>query len=145
MIIAIVIISGGLAGVMVVLNNTVYASANPMVAKQMQAVAEEMMEEILLKPYAVSGTAPVNTLKACSAAPSRSAFDDVLDYNGYQTTGICDIDGAAIAGLEGHNLAVTVTSGPWQTIASTLTVQVTVTRSGQSISLNGLRTGYAEP
>ncbi|MBS1228573.1 MAG: hypothetical protein H6R17_1850 [Proteobacteria bacterium] len=145
MVMAIVIISVGLAGVLLALNTAVKASADPLIHKQMLAVAEEMMEEILLKPYAVSGTAPINLLKTCDGAspPSRVDFDDVRDYAGYQTTGICDIDGAAVAGLGAYSLSVTVVSTDWQGIAGTLLITVDVRHDGEMLSLDGWRTGYA--
>lgn len=143
MIIAIVIISVGLAGVLLAYTTTVRFSADPLIRKQMQAIGDEMMEEILLKPYAVTGTAPTNAPTTCSAVPSRTAFDDVSDYNNFQTTGICDIDGGAITGLTGYNLKVTVASGTWQGVANTLTIKVTVSHGTESMSFVGWRTGYA--
>lgn len=144
MIIAIVIISVGLAGVMLAFNS-VRASADPLIRKQMLAVAEEMMEEILLKPYAVSGTTPTNGATTCgTAASDRSGFDDVGDYNNYQTSGICFIDGTAVTGLEAYAVNVTVASVTWQGVAATLQIVVTVTHGNDSISLTGWRTPYAQ-
>jgi len=147
MVIAIVIISFGLAGVLMAFSVAVKSSADPLIHKQMLAVAEEMMEEILLKPFEVSGTAPVNSLKTCgdTPPPSRELFDDVSDYADYATTGICDIEGASVAGLGGYDVSVLVTSVTWQTIPNTLQVTVTVTRHGTSemLTLVGWRTGYA--
>jgi len=154
MVMAIVIISVGLAGVLLALNTAVKASADPLVHKQMLAVAEEMMEEILLKPYAVSGTAPSNSATACTGASpaSRVSFDDVSDYAGYQTTAICDIDGAAVAGLATYSLRVTVdpaaslgsaASGGLLDSGKVKEITVTVTRGAETISLNGWRTWYA--
>jgi MSHA pilin protein MshD len=147
MVIAIVIVGVGLAGVLTAFNNTVKSSADPLIHKQMLAVAEEMMEEVLLKPFAVNGTAPVNSLKGCGSAapPSRAAFDDVSDYNNYSTTGICDIDGAAVAGLSGYNISVAVGNAALGGIAasSVLKVTVTVTHGAESIVLAGWRTNYA--
>jgi MSHA pilin protein MshD len=57
MIVAIVILGVGLAGVLTAFSTTVKSSADPMLNKQMLAIAEGMLEEILLKPYAAgSGT-----------------------------------------------------------------------------------------
>jgi MSHA pilin protein MshD len=147
MVIAIVIVGVGLAGVLTAFNNTVKSSADPLIHKQMLAVAEEMMEEVLLKPFAVNGAAPVNTLKSCGGAtpPSRAAFDDVSDYNNYSTTGICDIDGATVAGLGGYNISVAVGNAALAGIAaaSVLKVTVTVTHGSETIALAGWRTNYA--
>lgn len=144
MIVAMVIISVGLAGVLLTFNTVVKSSADPMIQKQMVAVAEELLEEILLKPYAPAGTAPTNGLAACGAAPAvRTAFDDVRDYDQYQTSGICDVDGDAVAGLESYGVSVSVSVASWQGVAGTLRIEVTVTRGGESFSLTGWRTPYA--
>lgn len=134
MIFAIVIIGVGLAGILAAFNTTVRSSADPMIQKQMQVIAEEMLEEILLKPYAVAAGA----IAGCD----RSAADDVRDYNGYSQA-ICDIDGTAVAGLAGYNVTVAVDSVNWQGIANTLRVTVTVTRGTESLGLIGWRTDYA--
>jgi MSHA pilin protein MshD len=144
MVVAMVIIGVGLAGVLLTFNTVVKSSADPMIQKQMVAVAEELMEEILLKPHAVAGTAPTNALAACGAAPAvRSGFDDVRDYHLYQTTGVCDVDGDAVAGLETYSVSVSVSSASWLGIADSLRIEVTVTRAGESFRLTGWRTPYA--
>lgn len=147
MVVAIVIIGVGLAGVLTAFNINVRSSADPLVRKQMLAVAEEMLEEILLKPFAVSGAAPANAPVACgSAGAARTAFNDVRDYAGYATTGICDIDGNAVAGLGGFNLAVatnaaaSLTDGV--TAVTSVRVAVTVTRGAETLTLVGWRTDY---
>jgi MSHA pilin protein MshD len=146
MIIAIVIIGVGLAGVLTAFNINVRSSADPMVRKQMLAAADELLEEILLKPFAVSGVAPVNALVACGAAgAARTAFDDVRDYAGYATTGICDIDGAAVAGLGTYDLAVAITTPnltDGTTAVASLRVAVTVTHGTEALTLVGWRTNY---
>lgn len=136
MVIAIVIIGIGLAGVLAAFNTTVKSSADPMIRKQMLAVAEEMMEEILLKPY--DNTTATGTISGCN----RSAADDVRDYGGY-SQGVCDIDGTAVTGLSGYTVAVAVDLVTWQTLADTLRITVTVSQGGESISLVGWRTDYA--
>ncbi len=162
MVIAIVIISVGLAGVLMAFSVAVKSSADPLIHKQMLAVAEEMMEEILLKPFEVSGTAPDNLLKKnCGGAspPTRETFDDISDYGGnkpnhvgYETTGICDIEGAAVAGLETYDLTVAVdgtaslgdaASGGALNGGKVKKVTVTVSHSSETITLNGWRTWYA--
>ena len=133
MIIAIVIIGVGLAGLLTAFNTNARASGDPIVHKQMLAIAEESLEEILLKPFAIIGSAPGNTLASCgSAAAARSTFDDIRDYAGYATTGICDIDGDAVAGLDSYNLAGTGASTASLSdgstaVASGNTIKVTVT------------------
>lgn len=147
MIIAIVVIGVGLAGVLSAFNVTNRSSADPVIHKQMLSIAEELLEEILLKPHAISGTAPANALANCGTANAiRTAFDDVRDYTGYATTGVCDIDGTAVAGLEGYNIAVAtdaaanLTDG---TVAVTaIRVTVTITHGAETLALVGWRTDF---
>lgn len=137
MVIAIVIIGIGLAGVLLAFNTTVKSSADPLIRKQMLAVAEEMMEEILLKPF----TAGAGSISGCN----RSSADDVSDYSGYNQS-VCDIDGNAVAGLAGYNVAVTVDSAAsLDTLGGGAVKKVTVvvTHGSESISLLGWRTDYA--
>lgn len=150
MIIAIVIISVGLAGVLTAFNITVKSSADPLVRKQMLSIAEEMMEEILLKPYAVSH-ATANAATPCGvAAASRVLFDDIFDYQNFETTSICDIDGGAVVGLGSYGVRVTFddTAGLGGLTGSATAVRITVavTHSGtDTFSLVGWRTNYAAP
>lgn len=148
MVIAIVIISVGLAGVLLAFNVAVQSSADPLVHKQMLSVAEEMMEEILLKPFAVNGTAPTNSSTSCNGGTpaSRAAFDDVADYNNYETTGICDIDGQAVAGLATYSVKVSVDAAATLGAlggGTVMRVTVVVTHSTETITLVGWRTNYA--
>lgn len=154
MVIAIVIIGVGLTGVLMAINTTTRSSADPLVRKQMLAIAEEMLEEVLLKPFAASGTAPTNATTSCGATqpPARTTFDDLSDYNGYATTGICDIDGRAVIGLANYSVAVEVTdislgdatNGGAILNTATKQVTITVTQGTDSLVLSGWRTNYAQ-
>ncbi|HYC42833.1 MAG TPA: prepilin-type N-terminal cleavage/methylation domain-containing protein [Noviherbaspirillum sp.] len=151
LVLAIVIVSIGLTGVIAGYLATVKDSANPMIRKQMLAIAEEMLEEISLKPFAATGTPPTNALKNCTTGTGvapRTAFNDVADYNNYSTTGICNIDGDAIQSLAGYSLSTSVSGtatlgglggGQVQQIT------VTVTHGTEQIRLVGWRTNYAPP
>lgn len=143
MIIAIAIIGVGLAGVMGALSRTTVFSAHPMVTKQLGAIAEGMMEEVLLQPF--SANANVGTRNNSCA---RNTFNDMLDYNGYNSSTICDIDGSTAPGLSGYSVAVTVgTAGagiggvPKDDI---MVVNVTVSSAGQSYTLTGWRSNYTK-
>lgn len=142
-IIFIVVVSAGLAGILLVSNTVVAASADPMVRKQAISVAESMLEEILLKEY----TKPSDSTAVAYGVSgwSRALFDTVDDYNGYNTTGgITDVSGAAVDGLSGFNIspAVTVASSSDLTGANAKKVTVTVTWAGGSVALVGYRGDY---
>jgi len=137
MIIAIVIIGVGLAGVLLAFNTTVKSSADPMIRKQMLAVAEEMLEEVLLKPYA---PAP-GTISGCN----RASADDVSDYAAYTDQPVCDIDGTTVAGLDGYTVSVAVDASASLGALATGVKKITVTvmRGSETLSLVGWRTDYA--
>ena len=137
MIVAIVILGVGLAGVMLAFSTAARGSADPVVHQQMLAIAEEMMEEIQLKPYAsASNSAP--------AGCARDTFNDVSDYQGYATSGqICTVDGVAIAELASYSVSVGVAAGSLAGVAAARRITVTVTRGSDSFALTGWRTDYA--
>lgn len=135
LIMAIVIVSVGLAGVLAVFQTVVRGSADPLIRKQMLAVAEGMMEEIALKPYAGSAVVP--------AGCARATFADVDDYNGYASTGICDLEGNAIGHLAGYDVAVAVGVDALGGVAEAKRITVTVTRGTDTMSMVSWRTDWA--
>lgn len=134
MLIAIVVIGVGLAGVLVAFQTTVRGSADPLVLRQMQAVAEGLLEEALSKPF--SGQAG-----AGAGGCARDGFNDVDDYNGYVSNGICEVNGAAVPGLEAYDVRIDVAAAAVAGVA-TKRVQVRVSRGGDSLQLVGHRSGY---
>lgn len=137
LIIFIVVVGAGLAGILSVMNTAVASSADPMVRKQTVAIAESLLEEILQKSFAND---PVDG----DTGTTRALFDDVDQYAGYTTTtGITDPLGTAIPGLAGYNIApaVTVVS---TTLEGQAVKQVTVSVTGPQgvISLTGYRANY---
>ncbi|MDP4027633.1 MAG: prepilin-type N-terminal cleavage/methylation domain-containing protein [Gallionella sp.] len=72
----IVIVSVGLAGILLVINTVVKSSADPVVRKQSIAMADAILEEVLLKAYQnpAGGFIPTN------CAVERALFDDASDY-----------------------------------------------------------------
>ena len=135
-IIFIVVVSAGLVGILAVSNAVVKSSADPMVRKQAVAIAESLLEEITLKDYANPAGGYAGTV--------RAQFDDVDDYACYATTGIQDVSGSAVAGLERYNVAVAVaaTTDLTGVAAKQITVTVTVTGSPEAIILTGYRSNY---
>lgn len=137
MVLAIVIIGVGLAGIMLAYSTVTRGSADPLVRKQMLSVAEEMLEEIQLKPYA----AAANT---AAAGCARDTWNDIGDYNGYTTSGqICTIDGTPIAALSGYSINVTVQPATVGGLNAARRIQVTVTRGTETLTLAGWRIDYA--
>ncbi len=137
MIVAIVVIGVGVAGLMSAFSASSRGSADPTVRIQLQAIADQFMEEVLLKPYPV-GSPP--TVVGCE----RSAFDELSDYNGYTTTNkVCNVDGTAIAALSGYSVKITVATGTLATVAAAKKITITVSRGTESFVLVSWRTDYA--
>lgn len=132
----IVVLSVGFAGILFVINTTTMRSADPMVRKQAMAIAESMLEEVLLMPYAPPST---GNWSGAPTQANRTQFDDMLDYNGFHTTGIYRIeDGSPIAGLEKYNLDVAVVPAALNGVSG---LAVTVSVTGP-IDTNYALTGY---
>lgn len=135
--IAIVVIGAGLAGVLTAYGTATRASADPVRRQQMLALAEEMMEEILLKPYAAAAN-------GAPAGCARDTFNDVADYHGYASgASPCTVDGTAVAALAGYQVSVSVTSATLGGVSAARRITVTVTQGSESISLVGWRTDHA--
>lgn len=140
LIIFIVVVGVGMTGILSVMNTVVKSSADPMLRKQSIAVAESMLEEVLLKDYS-------NALGAQSGRPN---WNLVTDANGYGRTGIQDAQGNAITGLERYSVAVTVLTAtaadnPQLAALALPAFKVTVTVTdpgGNAVTLVGYRTSY---
>lgn len=108
LIVSIVIVSVSVTGVMMVISNTTRASADPMLRTQATAIAEAYLEEILSQALNDPDTTETG---GAESGETRADFDDVSDYHGLNdSSGALDQNGAAISGLEGYNVAVTVTA-----------------------------------
>ncbi|MFZ3126606.1 MAG: prepilin-type N-terminal cleavage/methylation domain-containing protein [Rhodoferax sp.] len=133
-IIFIVVVAAGLAGILVVTNTVVASSADPMVRKQAVATAESLLEEIVLKEY-------VNPPGGYTGV-DRAQFDDVDDYAGYATIGIQDMFGTPIVGLERYNVAVQVANTADLAGVAAKRITVVVNGPGGAVSLSGYRSNY---
>jgi MSHA pilin protein MshD len=137
-IVAIVVISVGLAGVLSVFNVNVRNSADPVVRKQLMAVAEEMLEEVALRRYS-------GATKESDAGCGRSTFDDVSDYHLWPTNRkVCNVEGVEIAALSGYTLDVTVTDVTLEGVPAKR-IQVVVARGNDQFTLVTWRTEFATP
>lgn len=122
LVIAIVIISISIAGVMQVYSEAIRGSTDPLIRQQAVAIAEAYLEEILLQPFCDSsqncqpGNAPGTA--ACAVCPNaeaqRNLFDNVCDYNGLNdNNGPIRQDGQPFAsgsGMSAYNVAVSINS-----------------------------------
>lgn len=145
LIIFIVVVSIGVAGILSVMNTSVRNSADPMVRKQATAVAESLLGEIMLKAFQDPGGG-TNGVSACTLASgsNRGLWDDVCDYNGYTSMGVKDSSGAAVSGLGSYNVSPAVAVSTVTVNGVTLkkvVVSVTDTQ-GTTVSLTGYRGNF---
>lgn len=130
LVIFIVIVSVGVAGILLVMNTVVTSSADPMVRKQALALAESILEEVLQKEYAdPDGT---------SGETTRATFDDVDDYNGKSNSTFTDLPAA----LSSYLITIVVDAPASLNGVTMKRVRVTVSKSPESITLTGYRGNY---
>ena len=169
----IIIVGAAVAGVIGVIDVTTRSSADPMLRKQALAIAEAMMEEVRLQPFTYcdpddpnAATASIGSCPVLSETmgpepgetrySSTLPFDNVNDYHGFDSNtavppGIRNIDGTAIAGLDGYRVTVSVAGQTLGGVGNdafgnpqSLLITVTVTGPGNTtVTLNGYRTRYA--
>ena len=166
LVIFIVIVSVALAGVLTVLNITAKSSADPMIRKQALAIAEALLEEVMMQPYtycdpddataetatSIAGcTNRVETTNVLTIGPdvnpngttetrtsSTDPFDNVNDYHGLSTT-----TNIAGGGAAKYTASVTVAATTLNTITDALLITVSVNSGSETISLQGYRTRYS--
>ncbi|WP_162085155.1 type II secretion system protein [Sulfuriferula nivalis] len=156
LIIFIVIVSTAVAGVLSIMNITTQHSADPMLHKQAQAIAESLLEEIELQPFTYcdpddANAATATSTAGCATLPETMGpepgetrygtpqFDNVNDYDGFAMTGINDITNTPVNGLSGYTASVAINP-----ISNTeLQINVTVSSGSDSLTLTGYRFRYA--
>ena len=133
-VIFIIVLGIGFAGILVLYNQVTKASVDPMVRKQALAIASSLLEEIELQAFTHCDPDDPNVYTATSTAgctsnayieivgpetlPSSTIetryadprFDNVSDYDGFSMAGanIKSIDGTTIGGLTGYSVNVAV-------------------------------------
>ncbi len=146
-IIFIVVVGAGLAGILTVMNTTVKSSADPMVRKQSMALADSIMEEILQKEYCDPDTATLSPPAAPVCPASRVAadqealradYDDVDDYNGKTKAIFTDWP----TSLNAYTVAIVVDPPANVSGIPHKRVSVTVTGGAHAIALTGYRSNY---
>lgn len=162
MIMFIIIVSIGVVALLAVFSTTSRKSADPMIQKQMLAIAEALLEEVESKPFTYCDPDDANATTASSAAGCASlpeamgpeggetrsgatSFDNVNDYGPSLTINpFTDITGTTT--IPGYAATVTVAASALNGIAATDALQITVTVTGpgnSSLALQGHRTLYA--
>lgn len=131
LVIFIVIVSVGVAGILLVMNTAVASSADPLVRKQALALAESVLEEVLQKAYADPD--PPGT----PGETTRATFDDVDDYNG-KNNSTFDLPAA----LSSYAITIVVDAPAQLNGVDMKRVRVTVSKSAESITLTGYRGNY---
>lgn len=144
---AILIIGSAFVGILSVSRFTTQHSADPMLQAQAIKIAQSYLEESLAKAF-VDPTS--NTV--CPTPPaSRSAYDNVCDYNGLSDTGARDQLDNPIAALSDYNVAVTVkrdssvTLNTINNISAIRVLRVDVVVTGPlstTVALSGYSTNY---
>lgn len=74
----IVIVSVGVVGILSVLNITAKSSADPMIRKQMLAIAEALLEEVEMMPFTYCDPDDQNVATAASTAGCTSGYVEAL-------------------------------------------------------------------
>ena len=158
----IVIVSVALAGVLTVLNVTAKSSADPMIRKQALAIAEALLEEVMLQPFTWCDPDDANAATAtgyagCSVATAAQntttakvgesritapLLDNVFDYNG-------EVINTNIAGGGSTLYVANVTVAPallndiLAVSDAALLITVTVAAGSETIQLQGYRTRHS--
>jgi len=135
LVLSIVIVAIAASAILGLLSFSARSSADAMIRNQAVAIAQAYLEEIRFKAFASNGV-----------EASRADYNDVSDYNGLSDTGARDQTGATIAGLNGYNVTVAVTSNALGavTAANAKRIDVTVQNSaaGVTVAISGYRTNY---
>ncbi len=172
LVIFIIVVGVGLAGVLSVFNLTVFRSADPMVRKQMLAIAEALLEEVAMQPFtycdpsdasATTATSATVGVGGCAAtvetlgveagetrSSSTNPFNNVSDYSGLATIDpVSDISGTH--SYADYSATVSLTAEALDTIASNSTpatmealrITVIVNHGSDSLRLDGYRARHS--
>ena len=129
-IIFIVVVGAGLAGILAVSTTSVKSSADPMVRKQSMALADSILEEILQKEYVDPD--------GVSGETTRATMDDVDDYNGQTKALFTDWP----ISLSTYTVAIVVDAPTNISGIPHKRVNVTVSGGGHDTAMTGYRSNY---
>jgi MSHA pilin protein MshD len=165
LVIFIVIVSVALAGVLTVLNVTVKSSADPVIRKQALAIAEALLEEVMLQPFTYCDPDDATAISATSAGACTTTvegigpdvnpngttetrlsatdpFDNVNDYNNLSTT--TNIAGGGAAKYTANvKVATTTLNGITAASGNALLITISVNSGNETIVLEGYRTRHS--
>lgn len=131
LLIFIVVVSAGLAGILSVMNSVVKSSADPLVRKQAMALADSILEEVLLKSFAdPDGTNTGET--------GRTDWDNVDDFNGRSNVDFTPLP----IELASYVIGITVVDDATTLGLAAKKVTVTITHGADVLSMTGYRTNY---
>ena len=133
----IVIVSVGLAGILLVMDVATKSSADPVIRKQALTIVESLLDEIELKSFILGPY----------VGADRSQFDDIFDYNGLSGAVTHANSSVAVTGLENYSVRVVVVSGvaalPVIPAANAALITVTINGpGGQEVEMAGYRVAY---
>lgn len=165
LIVAIVIIGTCVAGVLAAFSASVRGSADPMVSKQLVAIAEALLEEVQQASFTYCDPVDANAEKAtssadCATVPEKIGpeagnarpFDNVNDYHDLKLNPISDVAGNPVPDLAAYSAVIAVAPAALNTLAAGVdaatsdALRITVAVSGpggQTFSLEGYRARYA--
>jgi len=167
LVIFIVVLGIGIAGMAIIYNQITLASVDPVVRKQALAIAGSLMEEIQLQPFTFCDPDDANVFTApvppCGTPEGLGTeggetrygtprFDNVSDYQGFHMptppgSGIRDATNTQIAGLDAFVVDVAVAAAGTDfalPLDAALKITVSVTHPiGVRVDLQGYRMRYA--
>ncbi|MGH7192553.1 MAG: prepilin-type N-terminal cleavage/methylation domain-containing protein, partial [Candidatus Saccharimonadales bacterium] len=125
--------------ILLVLNQNIAHSADPMVEQQAINIAEAYLDEILNQSYADAN--------GVCTGESRATLDSVQDYVQGSAclpdTVVRDDQGTAVSGLTNYSVSVALTPTTLGGISATrVDVNVSYTPTNISLTLSGYRTNY---
>lgn len=150
----IVVVTVGLAGILTVLDVSTSRSADPLVRKQLLAVAEGVMEEVRLQSFGwcdpddANATTAANTAGCAGGTPAETRgsalapWDQVTDYNG----AVLNTSLAGTAFPAGYSATVQVLQADnlgGVAGGEALRIRVTASFGAETLALEGYRTRYA--
>lgn len=163
LIVFIVIVSVALVGVLTVLNVTAKSSADPMIRKQALAIAEAVLEEVMLQPFtwcdpddtnattatAYAGcsvaTAAQNTAtaKAGETRGGATPLDNVFDYNGEPPISTSIGGGGSALYVANVTIAPAALNDITAISDAALLITVSVASGSETIQVQGYRTRHS--